>query len=619
MKLTKVAFAIASVLAVAAGSANAGQIDSSSSTLATEVIYSNAQVVRAPSKSYSFAGDIDARTNEQRLQLQYTLAKGTWATADSGQIFSAVQTPVNGAALLKVAYADPANAGATAVALPTGSVVSAFLTADAKTLVFNVTIPAGTNNLLKTPLFTINSDGILGTSNVGLTNLFDVAGATACVAPDANLNISFKHFTNHTGGVNVLPDDASSPDSEHRRVGSTNEARLLNFTQNLKFDFVPSSKVGQTDAASLNKKLLGSNWTGQFLNGTTTAIIAPTVTGNTTQYYMGFMKLTRRASGLDTNYFNVYSEANTPATTAFNADDFKKPTTAAKNIGEIEYSKFAVTLDLPVAWPAGSAIVATDGAGAVLSNTDVTVTFNSARTQATVNAETVDGAVLLANGVYLFGQFDGTNTIPQTSSVVGNATITKAAPGAGFAEQNNSCTGAFTGIGGGIKIDVRNYASYATFGATGPATTIRVINNSETTTADVYAQMIYADGTYGAWGQLGSLKPREVMNMSNKDVEAKLTNAAAASNPFAAAAVGYAAQGGNAVVGSTKAGISDRLRIVSNTGSTLRVQSYMVVGGTVIDTSNAQGVDFENQRDAVPANQNDAQPISQDAINGLGK
>ena len=49
------------------------------------------------------------------------------------------------------------------------------------------------------------------------------------------------------------------------------------------------------------------------------------------------------------------------------------------------------------------------------------------------------------------------------------------------------------------------------------------------------------------------------------------------------------------------------------------VRAFLDSGGTVIDTSNAQGVDFENQRDAVPANQNDAQPISQDAINGLGK
>ena len=91
MKLTKVAFAIASVLAVVAGSANAGQIDSSSATLATEVIVNDAQVVRAPSKTYSFAGDIDARTNEQRLQLQYSLSKGTWAVG-AGTEFAAVNT-----------------------------------------------------------------------------------------------------------------------------------------------------------------------------------------------------------------------------------------------------------------------------------------------------------------------------------------------------------------------------------------------------------------------------------------------------------------------------------------------------------------------------------------------
>ena len=120
MKLTKVAFAIASVLAVAAGSANAGQIDSSSATLATEVIYSNAQVVRAPSKSYSFAGDIDARTNEQRLQLQYTLAKGTWAVG-TGQLFTAVNTAVDvsAAQLLKVVYLDGANVNQTT--LPGGT------------------------------------------------------------------------------------------------------------------------------------------------------------------------------------------------------------------------------------------------------------------------------------------------------------------------------------------------------------------------------------------------------------------------------------------------------------------------------------------------------------------
>lgn len=626
MKLTKVAFAIASVLAVAAGSANAGQIDSSSATLATEVIYSNAQIVRAPSKSYNFAGDIDARTNEQRLQLQYTLAKGTWATG-TGQIFSAVETAVNGAALLKVAYADPATPGATAVTLPTGSVVSAFLTADAKTLVFNVTIPAGTDNLLKTPLFTINAEGVLGTNNVGLSNLFDVAGATACVAPDANLNVSFKHFTNHTGGTNVQT--VASPDSEHLRAGSTNEARLLNFTQNLRFDFVPSAKPGQTDANYVNTRLVTGNWSGQNQIGTTNAIVPPTLAAPAdSQYYLGFVKLTQKGSGLDLNYTNVYGDSVAPfiAADPFIAGDFSKVTTAAAVDGKVEYTKYAVTLNLPTAWPEGVNVVVTNGNSATpFDSALVTVTLNAARNQIVIEAADADGAVLLANGAYVFAQFDeAKGAIPQTAAISAEAAITKA-PGttsgatAFRAEQNNVCTGSFTGIGGGIKIDVRNYASFATFGATGPATTIRLINNSETNSADVFGQMIYADGTYGAWGKLGDLKPREVLNMTNKQVESLLTNAAAASNPFGSAAVGYAAQGGNAVVGNVKEGISDRLRIVSNTGSTLRVQSYMVVGSTVIDTSNAQGVDFENTRDAVPASQNDAQPISQDAINGLGK
>ena len=617
MKLTKVAFAIASVLAVAAGSANAGQIDSSSSTLATEVIYSNAQIVRAPSKSYNFAGDIDARTNEQRLQLQYTLAKGTWATAASGQVFTAVETPVDGAALLKVAYTD-----ATATpksTLPANSVVSAFLTADAKTLVFNVTIPAATANLLKTPLFTINADGLLGTNNVGLSNLFDVAGATACVAPDANLNISFKHFTNHTGGTNVQ--SVASPDSEHLRPGSTNEARLLNFTQNLRFVFTPSAKPGQTDANYVNQRLAGTNWSGQNQIGTTNAIVPPTVAAPVTQYYMGHVKLDQKGTGLDTDYAHTYGDSALPAVAGFAAADFSILTGAAvDNKGQIELSKYAVTLNLPAAWPAGATVVVTNGAAAT-ALADVTATFNTARTQVTITPDNAAGAANLSNGAYLFAQFPGNVVIPQTATLSAEAAITKAPAGTTtfLAEQNNVCSGTFAGIGGGIKIDVRNYASYATFGATGPATTIRLINNSETNSADVYGQMIYADGTYGAWGKLGDLKPREVVNMTNKQVEALLTNAAAASNPFGARAVDYASQGGNAVVGNVKAGMADRLRIVSNTGSTLRVQSYMVVGNTVIDTSNAQGVDFENTRDAVPASQNDAQPISQDAINGLGK
>jgi len=220
---------------------------------------------------------------------------------------------------------------------------------------------------------------------------------------------------------------------------------------------------------------------------------------------------------------------------------------------------------------------------------------------------------------------DGANVIPDNGDFTVVATLNKDRTNAlttSTAEQDNVCEGTLTGLGNsGIKIDVRNYASFAKFGASGPATTLRIINNSETRTADVYAQMIYADGTYGAWGQLPNLAPRAVMNISNKDLEALMTNAPApeTANPFGANAV-YTATSGSAVVGTGAAGVGDRVRIVSNSGSTLRVQSYMVLGNVVMDTSGGQGVDFENQgANRAPSSAVDAQPLSQDAVNGLSR
>eukprot|EP01030_Chromulinospumella_sphaerica_P003906 gene3906-3820_t len=540
MKLTKVAFAIASVLAVAAGSAHAGQIDSSSATLAIEVIKNNDQTVRSPSKSYGFAGSIDARTNEQRLQLQYTLSKGTWAAA--GNVITATNTLIDVSAvpLLTVSYTDAANAPQTA--LPAGTAVNAFVTADRKTLVFNVTIPATATdvNFLRTPVFSVNTQGALATNNVGINGLFDVAGATACVAPDSNLDINFKHFTNHTGNTTVQL--VASPDSEHLRSGSTNDARLLNFTQNLDFQFAPATTASRTDAAFLNQRLSGQNWSAPIV-APVAAAVAPV-----TRHYIGKVNLRQRGNGLDLDYVHTYGDSVAPfvAASPFIAADFDVADDVGNlSAGQVELNAFTIKL--------------------------------------------AAAAAALANGAFLFADFPGNALIPQTPSVTTVATLAKdaAAGTPDLREQDNTCTGTLTGIGGGIKIDVRNYASFATFGTTGPATTVRLINNSETQAADVYGQMIYADGTYGAWGKLADLKPPK---------------------------------GGAAVVGNSKAGISDRLRIVSNTGTTLRVQSYMVVGGSVIDTSNAQGVDFENEtNNRTPSTAIDAQPVSQDAINGLAR
>lgn len=611
MKLTKVAFAVASALVVAGG-AHAGQIDSSSATLAIEVIKSDVQVVRAPSKTYNFAGDIDARTNEQRLQLQYTLAKGAWAVG-AGNLITAADTLVDVSALgtVKASYVDGANA--PQVVFPAGTAVNAFVTNGGKTLVFNITVPVGANNLLRTPSITINPLA-LGAGNVGVTGLFTVAGATACVAPDSNLDINFKHFTNHTGAA-VLQ-TVASPDSEHVRQGSTNDARLLNFTQNLDFQFTPAAMASRTSAASLNQTLAApANYSGALLAGFPFANV---------NHYLGRVNLRQKSNGLDLDYTHTYGDSVAPFVPGnpFIPGDFSYPGVAGATVatGVVELANAAIAVTVPSTWPAGTVLTARDNAGAAVAGITAPA-YVAGQTSIVLSATTAPAAAALANGVHLFATFPGTGLIPQSGGLVTVASLVKApsvsAPD--LSEQNNTCSGTLAGIGGGIKIDVRNYAAYATFGDNGPATTVRLINNSETQTADIYAQMIYADGTYGAWGQLPTLKPREVMNMSNKAIEALLTNAAATANPFGAAAVGYTAKGGASVVGGSKAGISDRLRIVSNTGSTLRVQSYMVVGNSVIDTSNAQGVDFENARDAVPANAQDSQPVSQDAINGLSK
>lgn len=630
MKLSKVAFAVAGLMAIA-GAAHSGQIGSSSSTLAIEVIKSDAQVVLAPSKSYNFAGDIDARTNEQRLQLQYTLEKGSWPFG-AGTRFPAANALVTLAAdqVITVAYQDAANAAQTA--LPAGSTVDGFVTADGKTLALNITIPAGATNLLKAPIFTLNAKNTtadLHVANSGITGLFTVAGAATCVSPDSSMDITFKHFTNHNGQAQLQTN--VSPDSEHVRSGSTNQARLLNFTQNLAFEFAAAPRSSQTDANTVNKTLLLSggvgNWSGvEVVPGTA---LTP-LTGATANllHYIGKVNLKQRGNGLDTNYTNVYGDSVAPfvAASPFIAADFVQiaaPGTATSNAGVVEFQSFDVTLTLPAAWPAGTIVTLADGAGAAIPGVTPVTLAAPNLTEVKLVVSNAAAAAAVANGAYAWATFNGTTAIPQTAGVAAKASIIKAlgATAADFSEQNNICSGSLAGIGGGIKIDVRNYATYATYGTTGPKSFVRLINNSESQAADVFGQIIYGNGQYGPWGKLTDLAPRAAANMTSQQIEALLTNAASATNPFGNGTK-YDSDTNAAVQGNKGgAGNGDRLRIVSNTGSTLRVQSFILYpNGTVLDTSNAQGVDFENQNNnRTPSTAIDGQPISQDAINGLGR
>lgn len=638
MKLTKVAFAIASVLAVAAGSANAGQIDSSSTTLAREVIYADNQVVRAPSKSYSFVGVIDARTNEQRLQLQWTLSGGLkWSRAGdlaftgTGAATDTVPVAVTGGAtVLKLNGKNLANAdigfnGAVVGAL-TGATVDAFLADGDTTLVFNITIPAAATNYIKDAVFQINANDIAAggfVSNVGITNAFTVAGATTCSADQRSADISFKHFTNHNGNNQVITGNSS--DSEHLRNGSNNSGRYVNFTENVIFTFA-SATQSQTDAATLRTTFLRSTPAPADLTAAATALGSVPAR----VHRIGTIDLKKIAAGLDLNYTNQYgsgADAN-----PFDTLDFNTGATL-DNKGIIDAKRILITVKAPAG---ASGVAAGSTVGLVASNgakINGTVTAFDANGIATIELGTDALMAALAAdvpanptatppvvgkaGADLYYLVPGDKEIPQNATFAVTALLDKTDAG-DLREQDTTCKADLAGIGGGIKIDVRNYATAATYKGTGTSTAVRIINNSESQSADVYAQLIYADGTYGPWGQLPTLAPRAVSMLSNEQIEALLINAPSTANPFGDGTV-YTSTAGTAVTGNKKAGVSDRLRIVSNTGTTLRVQSYMIVGNTVIDTSNAQGVDFENTGSRVPATAVDAQPVSQDAINGLSR
>ena len=631
MKLTKVAFAIASVLAITAGSANAGQIDSSSATLATEVIYSNAQVVRAASKSYTFTGAVDARANEQRLQLQWKLtgANLQWArglVAGAGDVAfgaaNAVPVPLAAAQkLLTVTGIDATNAaigwdGAKVGAL-TGFNVEAFLH-DNQTLVFNITIPQAATNIINNATFQINGQdfgSFAVPQNVGVTNVLSVSGATACVAPQVSTDIEFKHFTTHNGNRDLMT--GTTADSEHLRPAASNVGRFMNFTQNLRFTFA-NAVQSQVDAATMRTTFKRT----PVAAGTYVAAAAATGVAEPRLHRIATgIDLTKVAAGLDLDYTNQYGTP-TAVTGDFAAAAFSTTTAGTTVAGVIETTAatgLTIQVKSPLGaagWAAGSSVVLLNSADAAIAGALVTAPDANGVATITLPTDLAMAAATVGTGARLYYVVNGIAEIPQSSQFEVTASLNKSAVG-NFREQNNVCSEPLAGVGGGIKIDVRNYASFATFGATGPQSVVRLINNSESQKADVFAQLIYADGRYGPWGRLADLAPRAVQNYSNKEIEAALTTAAAAANPFGASTVYTNATGATPVASNG----GDRLRIVSNSGTTLRVQSFMVMpNGMILDTSQAQGVDFENTtNNRSPGNAVDAQPNSQDAINGLGR
>jgi hypothetical protein len=224
------------------------------------------------------------------------------------------------------------------------------------------------------------------------------------------------------------------------------------------------------------------------------------------------------------------------------------------------------------------------------------------------------GYVASTNRYYLCYSVTGAaaDQIPQ-SQFTGQATLIKQT---GANEQGNeSCVNPLAGLGGGVKIDVRNFFPYNPGNVNNQwVGVIRVINNSETQNADVYGQYIRADGKYGKWGQLTPantpLAPRESRYYTSKEIFDLLANNSTTGSPVDnTGSGGLTAPTGQALPPNT------RLRISSNTSSTLRVQSYIYnsITQSLVEVSNAQGADFVN----VETFNNNSGVDSQDAQTGI--
>lgn len=607
---------LASLAGCAVTAVQAGQIQASSVSIAREVITTDAQAVLAPSISYRFAGDVDARVQAQTFQIQFTLTNGgTWAAlpANFKQVIQ-VSDGVTG-----VIQDQDVAAGANKY-----DVIATGLSSDSKTVFATVTFSQNAANLIKQPIVSINvtANTLAGAAatNVAanratITNLRTVVGDvtadnTGTCASTKTLPVSFQHFVALTNPTAIASTTNATAD-EHTRSGHTSAATLITFPTNLKVNFVtsttgavltPGGNVSFTNnLATVASASPATPGTSSVANNGGAA--AANSVSNTVR--LGIMNLVQAGSGLDSNVANTYALAGIVATSP-----------AAVNNGPVETNGLNAVVTASNGFAVGSQLyfapVGTNCAigGAVGTTTAATAAtaaapITIALTGAQVVALATSGAAPGTAAAELCYTSAGVNTIPSSSfTVVG--TLVKGVAGGTFAEQNNVCNGTLFSLGGGIKIDVRNYASSKE--TSGYQSILRIINNSDTKTADVWAQLIHQDGKLGNSGRIiDALAPRAIMNMTAAQIEAKLTDAPAAAT----------AANNGAGTASASANGAPRLRITSNSGSTLRVQNYLFnsVTNQLLEASASQGVDFEGSVSRAPASEGQYQ--DQDANSGL--
>lgn len=578
----------------AAGVAQAGQITASSTNVAREVITTDTLPINSPTISYRFAGDIDATVQAQEFQVQWTLEDGAlWDTIPSDDAITI--TPTAGT-----------DAGVVGVGATNFAVTAKGLSADKTTLWATITVPVApvapwTDSLLDQPIITVNAAG--ATTDATIINLKTLVGdlvndynTSGICSDNKSLFVNFAHFKLLSNPAAIAGAGNGVAD-EHERSGSTNRAGIINFPTNLLVQFATSTGTTKVDVSAANLAFVGT------ATGAEPAYISPTLAN------LGTLTLVQNATGYDTDLTNQYLLTGNPA-----GSGLTDAATATLNDGNVEVAQ--VTVDLTASngfVSGGNVFLATDAlCAAPIAGSNVAIT--AANAAGPISLPVPTGTVNPSFGVTGTGPirvcYDVTGVatpIPLSSfSAVG--TVVKSAAGVNLNEQNNICNGNLYSLGGGIKIDVRNYANSQD--PSGWMSVIRLINNNESRTVDVYGQLIQTDGLYGPWGLIATLAPRAVVNMTASEIDALLVNA-----PEAGAA------NGDSAPQSTSTGA--RLRVTSENASSLRVQNYMYnpATGAVMEFSSSQGVDYEGTVDRAPLDSggaaNSGQYISQDAQAGL--
>jgi len=570
------------VAAFAANVASAGQIQSSSSAIAHEVIVNDAQTVAAPPVSYRFAGDVDASLVAQTFQVQLVLPASPAAIKfNSAATANAITLVDNTGTLIPAA-----NYTVTTPALST----------DGKVLYANITVKAG-SPIYVTPAVRFNDTTVGGSAAATVAGLRTFVGdVKSCENGVPTLGISFKHFANVTSTSQA--DDVTNINSanEHKRFGSTNDGTLFTFPTNISVKLAAAStNLARVDASTQNTKFRASG-----------AAVAPATDGfvSTTVANLGTVTLSQDANGSDSGSNAVYSL--TPVGTPASAGITTPAAAVANNNGAVEIKNFNVVVTASQGFALNSTVwLSTTPGGIAVGGATATVTATTGNS-VTLTSTTLTAAQLQAP-LYVVYTVPGTTTIP-SSTFSATGTLAKA-PDSGTTylnEQNNSCTKSLASLVGSVKVDVRNYATSKNGGWT---SYIRLINPSETNVATVYGQLIHSNGTYGGWGQIATLQPREAKNMSAAVIDPLLTTAPVDNG------TGYKAAPDLTI--TDNGGLGERLRISAEGVSALKVQNYLLNGsnGNFIEASSAQGVDFDVNSDRAL----DAQLNDQDAQRNIAK